>query len=472
MNRLTKGLILLTVLLIPCAAPGCGESDGGAAPSAPDPDDGPYAGMAPSGCSVERMLAISSHMSKSPNPSATRDFEIEKLTESGVRLLRTDFKWSIIEAADDQWDWQGYDVLVDLCRGAGIRVNALLDYGVDWARPPGEDSRIDPQVWADFNGEVAAHYADQIDVYEIWNEQNTQRFWKPYPEPAHYGRLLAAGYRAIHASDPGAVVLFGGMSPMDIHMFGPNGVWNFLVRTAEAHPDLCEHFDGLAIHPYTFLQQSAPEEAVSVGSWAYPDLVAMVDHARGLLERIGCPDKPIHFTEVGWPDLLIGRDRQAAYLARGLVLAASRGVRSYYWYTFWDGSGDAELPTEDAFGLFTWPRDDPDEKPSYRALRAANDILGGQRYAGDLGAALEWSTDLYAQAFTDEGSGAWTVVLWHARRDLEERVPVEVPLHPRASGAWEVRDQEGAPTGSGATSEGTAGITLTGAVSYLRFAVR
>ena len=454
----------LFLLLLAVAVPSCGNGD------SPQTSDGPYEGMAPSGKTVGAMLAISSHVSTSPEASWTRDFEIEKLAQAGVGLLRTDFSWDRIEPAEDQWSLDGYDVMVDQCLAAGIQVDALLDYGVGWAMTGGTDNGIDPAVWADFNGRVAAHFAGRIHIYEIWNEENTDRFWSPRPDPEHYGRLLKAGYEAIHANDPDAVVLFGGLSDLDPFIFGPDGVWNFLVRTANAHPDICGSFDAMAIHPYTFLQQPMPERRVKIGSSSFPDLEQSVDQARNLLLEIGCPDKPIHLTEIGWPDLLIGVDRQAAYLARGLMLAAGKEGESYFWYTFWDGDGSASLPTEDAFGLFTWPGNEPQEKPDYRALLAAGRLLGESRYAGDLGKVLGWPKDQRALVFVDE-AGTWTLGLWHSVPHLAKAVSVSVPLHPRSSGSWEVYDQEGVLLQDGDTAQGEVDLTLTGRVLYLRFHV-
>ncbi len=456
---------VLFVVLLAVTVPSCGSGN------APHADDGAYEGMAPSGKTVGALLAISSHLSILPEPSWTRDFEIEKLSQAGVRLLRTDFAWDRIEPEDDQWSFDGYDVMVDQCVAAGIQVDALLDYGVDWAMTDGTDNGIDPAVWADFNGRVAAHFADRIDTYEIWNEQNTDRFWSPEPDPEHYGRLLKAGYDAIHANDPDAVVLFGGLSDLDPYIFGPDGVWNFLIRTADAHPDICGSFDAMAIHPYTFLQQPMPEKRLSIGASRFPDLEQSIDQARSLLLEIGCPDKPIHLTEIGWPDLLIGTERQAAYLARGLLLAAGKGVESYYWYTFWDGDGSDPLPTEDAFGLFTWPGNEVQEKPDYRALLAADRILGESRYAGDLGKVLGWPEEQRALVFKEKG-GTWTLGLWHAVPRLNESVSVSVPLPPRSSGRWELYSQEGLQVRDGDTAPGKVDLTITGRVLYLRFHVK
>ena len=44
-----------------------------------------------------------------------------------------------------------------------------------------------------------------------------------------------------------------------------------LARPGEAHPDLCDFMDGVAIHPYTFLQQPEPELSLDFGVYRYPD---------------------------------------------------------------------------------------------------------------------------------------------------------------------------------------------------------
>ena len=430
------------------------------------PED-PYASMTPTGKILDDILAISSHLSKSENPSTTRDFEIEKLVDASVNMLRTDFSWGRIEPADDDWHFAGYDVMVDQCLADGIQVDALLDYGVGWAMPGGSHDEISPDVWADFTGTVAAHFADRIDLYEIWNEQNTSRFWKPSPNPEHYGNLLKAGYTAVHENDPTATVLFGGLSPADRYMFGPDGVWNFLARVADAHPDVCDYIDGMAIHPYTFFQQTSPEWALDLGLIRFPNLVEGIDLVRSLLDKIGCPQKPLYLTEIGWPDLLIGTERQAAYLPRSLLVAAAKGVEFYFWYTFWDGEGTAFPATEDAFGLFTWPGGDPVAKPVYEALMGLHQIVGALQYAGDLGAALNWAPDRHALVFGD-ATGQKVMAFWHSAPVLDSEKDVVVPLPAGAQG-WTLFDQNGQQIDSGGAASMQVEISLGGRVGYLVF---
>jgi len=461
-----RKIFILLALFAAVSLGGCAEGVGGAY----TPSNNPYASMIPVGKPIRELLAISSHISKNSEYSWTREFEIEKLAEAGTAMLRTDFSWSRIEPADGEWRFEGYDVMVDECLAAGIRIDALLDYGVDWAMPEGSHDEIDPEVWADYTGTVASHFSDRIDLYEIWNEQNIDRFWKPSPNPCNYGDLLRAGYEAIHANDPEAVVLFGGLSSHNGSMFGPDGLWSFLVQVGEHHPDVCDLFDGMAIHPYTILQQTGPESDLHLGVLRFPSITGAVDEVRDLLEKVGCPDKPIYLTEMGWPSLLIGRERQGAYLARGLMLASSKEVDTYFWYTFWDGDGDAIPPTEDFFGLFTWPGEEPQAKPAYEALLGINLLLGDARYAGDLGAALQWDGGRHGLAFVDE-SGLWTVGLWRNDEGFYEPVETQVPLHPDANGQWELYDQAGSLLEAGDDQGDPVTVPLCGSVKYLRFSV-
>ena len=426
----------------------------------------PYQGMSPSGNTLGDMIGISSHMSKSTSYVWKREFEIAKQVEAGVRLSRTDFHWHVIEPSDDAWDFAGYDTMVDLLLDDGIESEAMMAYSVDWAAPGGVDDLIDPAVYADFCGHVADHFSDRIRYYEVWNEPNTERFWQPQPNPDTYGALLKACYQAVHAADPTAEVLFGGLSPFDMYIFGPDGVWNFIARVAEAHPDICDYFDVMAIHPYAFIQTSSPEYVFDVGFFAYPNLVQSIDHARELLTAAGCGDKPIQFTEMGWTSLTTGDDKQAAFLARGFLLSAMKGIDRYYWYTFWDGSGAASLPTEDYFGLYEYPTDqNPAPKPSFAALVGIHLLLDDYQYAGDLGTALNWPENQTALVF-ENGDGDRFVGAWHSDGNIDKTYDVEIPLPDGFSGDWTLYDQDGAEvdSGTGATS---VSVELTGRVLYL-----
>jgi len=106
------------------------------------------------------------------------------------------------------------------------------------------------------------------------------------------------------------------------------------------------------------------------------------------LPVLGVQTKPIWLTEWGWPSLIIGWTRQAAYFARGALEAISEGVEALDWYTFWTEMAWGFPPTEDYFGLYTYPHDEngPEEKPAYRVAITLSQVLATSRFAGDLSA--------------------------------------------------------------------------------------
>jgi len=461
LNSQWRGRSSAQVLIIALAC-----AFGSGAPA--DSDDlGVYDSLIPSGPRFDSILGISTHLNKSAEHSDDRVVELEALQKAGVGIARTDFSWRLIEPEDDEFEPEGYDVMVDLATEHGAEVLAILDYGVDWAMPGGSHNEIPPEDFADFAGYVARHFGGRIRYYEVWNEPDVVRFWKPWPNPEHYGKLLKAASQAVRENDPDAVVLFGGMSNAEQHVLGPPGLWRFLAQTHSKHPDICEYFDVLAIHTYTFLQQSSPEAGSSGEAILWYDAAGAIGRARDMLGEIGCPDKPVWITEFGWPHTLIGEDRQASYLARGFLLSMAEGVDRVLWYTFWDGPKHARY-TEDAFGLFAWPKEDRRPKPSYNALLAAHEILGGARFAGDLGEALGWDGGARALVFADK-DGRWVVAVWKETASPRSAVKVDVPL-PGGAESWRLIDQYGdlIAEGSGGPVEIAAGME----VGYLTFTMK
>ena len=474
--RLIGWVLLLAILLAAALFLACGDNDDDDETGAPaegddddvtPPDADPWAGLSPTGPVVADVLGVSSHVYTGPDASWTRNFELEMLAGAGMMRLRRDFHWSAIEPADDDWHFERVDTLVDLAEEQGFRLDALLCYGVDWARTPGFDSEINPADFADFAGRVAGRYCGRIDTYEIWNEQNISRFWKPEPDPYHYGLLLKAAYQAIKRACPEAQVVFGGISSFDSHIFWL-GMWNYLERVHREHPDIGACFDALAIHPYTLIQHTPPEDAVQMGdALLWPDLTTMIRIARDRLAAMHNEWMPILITEMGWPSLLISESDQAAWLARAVLLSLREGVEGYYWYTFWDGDGQASLPTEDHFGLFTYPyaEGEPRPKPAYRTARAVGDLLGGSRYAGDLSDALNLPEGVHALAFVEEDAGDATFAGWDARPGGETWLALPCPEGRRA---YRVFDDEGLLLFEGSGEEPLL-LELTGHVLYVRF---
>ena len=179
----------------------------------------------------------------------------------------------------------------------------------------------------------------------------------------------------------------------------------------------------------------------------------------------GCGDKPILWTEWGWPSYLIGRENQARYLARGLLLGAKAGVEGFYWYTFWDGSGSAFPITEDYFGLFSYPPEGETPKPDWFAYRGLIAILGETKFAGDLSPKLGLPEDVYALAFADDDLMRIVVALWDGRSPFSV-AEVDLPFPAGVTQAT-VYDQDGNVIST--PTDDPLHLALQGQVMYVEF---
>jgi len=200
----------------------------------------------------------------------------------------------------------------------------------------------------------------------------------------------------------------------------PLDTWGFLRRALEARPGLCDSFDVLALHPYTWAQVVSPEhDEWRNATTTLHGQTAMTELARRILADAGCAPKPIWYTELGWPSFQLTEDLVAAWAVRSLMLTARDGVEAWCWYTFWDTEPVTEglRPHEHYFGLFGWVGEDGTVrrvKPAWRAVSATLDRLAGHRFARDLGPELGLPNDVYALAFVDD-AGHVAVAAWDGR---------------------------------------------------------
>lgn len=384
---------------------------------------------------VDESIGVSTHMYQGLNQNDHTDFEFEKYAELGPVTIREDFRWRHFEASDDVWDMDCVRGQVNKAMAQDMHVTGMFGYEMAWAMSEeGNYSSIDMAEYGEFVGTVAAEYCDQVMEYEIWNEENIPRFWKPKPDPEAYGYMLKASYTAVKEACPEARVLFGGIASYDAET-DLTDRYGFLERVWEKHPDICIYFDIVAFHPYTFLQYDSPERDVThTEELVYQSQSRQTDIVKSILAKMGCPDKSLMITEQGWPSYELSEEQVGRFLPRSLILAIRDGVEKWMWYTFWDGYPTTEgiRPHEDYFGLFGYRGEDGTvrrAKPAWYALKAASDIIGDMKFARDISPALDLPNDVYAMAFTDD-SGKLVVAAWDGRDMPDQSWGVDAPGGP------------------------------------------
>jgi len=342
---------------------------------------------------VVEMLGLAALPGRPGTPEGGDDFHAQATAAAGIRWVRGDLTWEVAQPEPDRWAWGRYDRMFDEAVRDDKRVIALLAYGARWAnaQPPSPRGSAhfppdDPSDFADFAAAAVTRYRDRVSVWEVWNEPNSARFWQPtlQGDPAAYGTLLRATYLAIKAADPQATVLFGGLFYHDQVL--TSAAPDFLAAAHEAHPDLADFYDGVAVHPYDLYPPRRGPESEDQGSVPLEDMLARV---RKVLGRWGAGDRDLWVTEFGWPDFSgVSEASQAAYLAQATLLMAAQGVRAACWYTLWDGPQPSNVIPEDQFGLFRWQEAPPAQsppvaKPAYEALVALRRAVGDLSFVED-----------------------------------------------------------------------------------------
>ena len=384
------------------------------------------------GLPLRSMLGISSHVA--PDSAAARR-ELDDEAILGIRWIRRDLPWHRVEPTPEEWRFGSWDELVGAMESRGLGWVPLLAYGNPWAvRAPSwcwpePDHHFPPSDAADF-GEfafrVAERYGDRVDAFEVWNEPNVAgRFWKDclWPasraRPGQYVRLLRAAAAGIQRGAPGARVVFAGTYGPDTVVYP--GTLRYLAEAYALDPDLGDHYDVMALHPYDRPLAWGPPEVDRPGA---PSLTRFVGEVRGILARWGDAQKPIWITEHGFPSYRpggVGELNQARFLTRSLLLAASLRIERYFVYTYEDGErADTQ---ETSFGLVGPPETGHRPKASRRALATLLDVAGATAFWADLTDSLALGSGARVLEFRGSGRRVRAGWAWGREAPREARLP-------------------------------------------------
>ncbi|MCL1857153.1 MAG: beta-galactosidase [Kiritimatiellaeota bacterium] len=202
-----------------------------------------------------------------------RDRELALMKEAGIGYVRTDFAWGGIQFDRESWNYGRLDAMMESAKGAAMPILPILDYHASFATPAHE--HLD--LWLRYVSNTVSRYQTQIPVWEVWNEQNLDQFWKS-PNPTNYLALLTPTYELVKAINPELQVAIGG------HAGVPLDFIEELYRLG-AKP----YFDIMNVHPYS---HPAPPEA---------GLERTMRGLYAVMAKYGDEKKPTWVTETGWP---------------------------------------------------------------------------------------------------------------------------------------------------------------------------
>ncbi len=418
--RIIVCLCLLAVVVSSCAL--------SAHPTAPWPSDR-------SAPAIRGALGVNIHFTD-PKPG-----ELAMIAAAGFRWVRMDFVWQSTETEKGIYDFSAYDGLLNGLDQHQLRPLFILDYAnslYDGDHAPyTDDGRRAFAKWATA---AVKQFRGRGIVWEVYNEPNTG-FWTPAPNVSDYVKLALETSKSIHQLAP------------DEQVIGP-GVWGFDFPFIEEclRAGLLNYWSAVSVHPY---RKSEPESVVD----DYARLRKLIQKYVPANKRV-----PIISSEWGYSSASfnIGEEKQAALLARQILVNQSQGIPLSVWYD-WRDDGRTPGEIEHHFGTVfpsLYPQRNPpyDPKPAYRATQTLTRFLAncgfGERLTGP-----QLSSDDYVFAFHCEGVtklAGWTTS-WFGRT-------VNIPLSP---GSYEVTLLTGEPGGEKISTDTGLTLKLSNSPQYL-----
>jgi polysaccharide biosynthesis protein PslG len=229
---------------------------------------------------------------------------LARAADLGVDTVVQLFPWREVEATEGRFNWQMSDEAVAGAAYYGLHLLVRLDQPPDWAvvevESPGQPP-FDLAAYERFVRAVAERYQGQVAGYIIWNEPNLALEWAALPpDPAAYVELLRAGYRAVTAGDPDALVISAGLAPTNTNNDLAMDDRRFLEEMYEH--GVADLFHVLGAHAYGF--GHAPDAPFVDPAESNSDLAGLVfarlPLLRQIMVRYGDRRKPIYVTEMGW----------------------------------------------------------------------------------------------------------------------------------------------------------------------------
>lgn len=248
--------------------------------------------------------------------------------------------------------------------------------------------------WYNYCYQVALDTKDYTSSYEIWNEPNASSFNKN-ATPEQYGNIVKVARDAVKKANPNAKIIGISLSGTGV------GYTEAVLKTA------AEYMDGVAIHPYMWMQ--GPEGGNMVGK---------VQKIREVMNKYGMQDKPLWFTEIGWYSA-VGTDNQTAYTVEMFLLNEIYKMADLiYVFRYTD---DDNLPRE-GFGLVNSLIDnDPFlARPVLAALSAYNDLMIDCEYTETID--YDESQKLYKFKLRD---GRTALVMWNNDENREISLKID-----------------------------------------------
>jgi hypothetical protein len=330
---------------------------------------------------AEQMAGVQTHLLWGNVTSQDVERQLDQLDQAGADIIRVDVGWASLQSEGkhqyEQWVLDRLDRVVAEAETRGIElVLTVTDTpcwassapaslkqdcsGSWWSRDVQRYPPVDPQDYADGFAHLVDRYRGRIAAWEIWNEPNSDYYFRS-GSAATYAGMVRAAYNAAKRVDPNATILAGALSESD-----------YRFTQALFDHGIKGHFDGFSMHPYSndrspLYQHPDPRYSFASGVPAVRDVLVRNGYAR-----------PLWLTEFGWQTSTIrGQEAwmngvsewtQGCFIKQAYDRMQSWDyVKAAFVYELNDESNDPHSRNAN-FGLL---EHDGEKKPGYRRFRKA-----------------------------------------------------------------------------------------------------
>jgi len=319
------------------------------------------------------------------------DPSIQLIADAGAKFLRVDLKWANIEKTVGVYDFSYYDPLVSLCQSKGMRMILILDYAnslYNSGNAPSDDASR--TAFVNFVTAAVTRYKGIGVIWEIWNEPNEDKFWKPAASVADYAALNLLVCQDIRSISPDEWIIGPGLSGFD---------WTFIEGCFQR--GILQYWDAVSVHPYR--SQLIPETALP----DYDQLKNLIEKYRPAGRGISIIDSEWGYS-LGWVNMDV--DVQAKLDLRCKFVDMMSGTRTSITYS-WRDQGSSTTP--DNFSLFGLHDTNLVERASGTAYRVFSAALKGYGFKTrlDIGSPNDYCL-LFASGTTCK-LVAWTTAAAH-----------------------------------------------------------
>lgn len=301
------------------------------------------------------------------------DEAMAMLSDTGSKWARHFLQWDRFEPTRGRIDQTlvgAYRRTMEREQATGVKTMLTVVRSPSWASGSADpySPPANPMDFASFMARLAREFAGQVEVFEIWNEQDDVIFWKGAVDAARYIELLKAAYPAIKEVAPGVRVAFG-----------PTTGNNYAYLEQAYAAGVKGSFDAVSVHTDTACSITSPNQFYKENNRIAQFAFLGYREVRASMLANG-DDKPIYMSELGWSTTTttcgrgawagqkaagVSESQQAAFLQQAYhCLAEDPYVEIALWFEAKDRAAeDTELTR---YGL---RRPDGRDKPSYAAFK-------------------------------------------------------------------------------------------------------